>query len=451
MDAATAKRPAETQEIPSSPAKKSKLREKHETSIILSLANKSGSLKEALNTFSACDINLTHIESRPSASSESKNYDFFLSTDASAAELSVCLDLLKTKVAKITVLDENPTTDNPTWYPRKIRDLDTFATRVLESGRDLKSDHPGFIDPVYRARRKYFADIALEYKHGEPIPHVHYTEVETKTWTTVFTTLKDLYKTHACEQFNRVFPLLELNCGYKAESIPQLEEISQYLHSCTGFRLRPVAGLLSSRDFLAGLAFRVFHSTQYIRHETTPLYTPEPDVCHELLGHVPLFADLEFAEFSQEIGLASLGASDPEIERLATLYWFTIEFGLCRENGKIKAFGAGLLSSFGELQYALTDEPKLQPFEPAVTSLQSYPITEYQPVYFVTESFDSAKKLMIEYASSLSRPFNLRYNPYTENIELMETSSDLRNLAEQIRTDMGILIHTLNKNTGKSN
>jgi phenylalanine-4-hydroxylase len=203
---------------------------------------------------------------------------------------------------------------------------------------------------------------------------------------------------------------------------------------CTGFSLRPVAGLLSPRDFLAGLAFRVFHSTQYIRHSSCPEYTPEPDICHELLGHVPLFADHDFADFSQEIGLASLGASDEFIKKLSTCYWFTVEFGLCKQKGELKAFGAGLLSSFGELSYCLTEEPEHRSFEPEKTCLQEYPITSFQPVYYIADSFKDAKDKMSAFTMTIPKPFSIKYNPYTQSIDTINQQFQIVQIVRDLKS-----------------
>ncbi|KAF0029889.1 hypothetical protein F2P81_018994 [Scophthalmus maximus] len=393
---------------------------------IFSLKEEVGALVRALRLFEEKGINLTHIESRPSRM-DKEQYEFFISVDSSCAQaMDEAIDGLRTQISgHVHEMSRNKQKDTVPWFPNDIQDLDRFANQILSYGSELEADHPC--------------------PSGQTIPRVEYTEEEKATWGTVFQELKTLYPTHACREHNRVFPLLEKYCGYKQDNIPQLDDVSRFLQSCTGFRLRPVAGLLSSRDFLAGLAFRVFHSTQYIRHSSNPLYTPEPDVCHELLGHVPLFADPSFAQFSQEIGLASLGAPDEYIEKLATVYWFTVEFGLCKQGSDIKAYGAGLLSSFGELQYCLTDKPKLQAFDPDKTSLQKYPITEYQPIYFVAESFEDAKERVRKFAGTIPRPFTVRYNPYTQSIEVLDNAQQLRNLADSIGSEMGKLCEALRK------
>ncbi|XP_078530892.1 phenylalanine-4-hydroxylase isoform X1 [Lissotriton helveticus] len=415
-------------------------------SLIFSLKEEVGALAKVLRIFEEKGISLTHIESRPSRLNKDE-YQFFINLEQNGdSALNDIVRCLRQDIgATVHELSRDKKKDAVPWFPRKIQELDRFANQILSYGSELDSDHPGFTDSVYRARRKEFADIAFNYKHGLPIPHVEYSEEEKKTWGTVFRELKTLYPTHACYEHNHVFPLLEKYCGYNENNIPQLEDVSNFLQTCTGFRLRPVAGLLSSRDFLAGLAFRVFHSTQYIRHGSTPMYTPEPDICHELLGHVPLFADRSFAQFSQEIGLASLGAPDEYIEKLATVYWFTVEFGLCKQDDKIKAYGAGLLSSFGELQYCLTDKPELHPFEPAKTAVQKYPITEFQPVYYVAESFEDAKEKVRKYAATIPRPFSARYNPYTQNIEMLDNVQQLKNLADSISCEIGTLCNALRK------
>ena len=422
------------------------VKEHGDCSIVFALKDRVGVLAEVLRLFHEHRINLKHIESR-SSKKVADSYEFMVVFDGQYDYKKVVEQLkagYETSYLEVITREKKDKDSTVPWFPRKICDLDTFADNILMCGSELDADHPGFTDQKYRARRKYFADIAQKYRYGEPIPRVEYNQAEIDTWRAIYDKVVHLHKRYACKEYNHIFPLMEENCGYSRDNIPQLEDVSRFLKDSTGFTLRPVAGLLSSRDFLAGLAYRVFHSTQYIRHHANPHYTPEPDICHELLGHAPLFADPDFARFSQEIGLASLGAPDEYIEKLATCYWFTIEFGLCKQGGQVKAYGAGLLSSFGELEYSMSGKPKILAFEPAVTGSQKYPITEYQPVYFLADSFADAQAKLHDYAASIPRPAIFRYNPYTQSIETLSSSTQIWSLAKEIKSDLALVVDSLN-------
>ncbi len=407
-----------------------------------------GQLKQVLDVLARNGISLTYIESQPTSVLGMYNnfVDFAVETPETLHRAERVLADLKEMPELRAQMFYSQHAKKTIWFPRRMADLDNFATKVMAYGADLDADHPGFKDEVYRRRRLEITTLARTFRTGMALPQIEYTAEEVATWNTVFRKLKELYPRFACKQHRFVFPLLEAHCGYGPDRIPQLEDVSLFLQSATGWRLRPVMGLLSPRDFLNGLAFRVFHSTQYIRHHSMPLYTPEPDVCHELLGHVPLFADPAFSEFSQEIGIASLGASDEEIEHLSAVYWFTVEFGVCREDGAIKAYGAGLLSSFGELEHACTsDVPKRVPFDPWVAATTKFPITCYQPTYFLASSFEEMTELVRRYASSFTRENAVIYDPYTQTIRTLDNKNALRALANQIKSETNILATALQK------
>jgi phenylalanine-4-hydroxylase len=259
----------------------------------------------------------------------------------------------------------------------------------------LDPDHPGFRDHEYRARRNAIAEIAMTYRPGSSIPAAPYTALEHGVWKTIWQALGPAHREHACAEY--------LDCvnrlAFDTDRIPQLDEVSQKVEAISGFRLEPVAGLVEPRIFLESLARGVFLSTQYIRHHSTPLYTPEPDVAHEIIGHAVTLASTRLAELNRLFGKAVKRTEDAdELDRLARVYWFTIEFGVLRENGKLKAYGTGLLSSAGEL--AEMHKAELRPLDVNAAADHVYDPTHYQSVLFCADSFDEMYETLREFLVS---------------------------------------------------
>lgn len=261
----------------------------------------------------------------------------------------------------------------------------------------LDPDHPGFRDAEYRTRRNRIAQIALRYEPGTPVPEAPYTEEEHALWRAIRDALEPAHRAHACAEYLEAARRTDL----PREEIPQLGEVSERVRAISGFRLEPVAGLVKPRVFLESLADGVFLCTQYIRHHSTPFYTPEPDVVHELLGHALTLASPQLAELNRIFGRAVRGTrSNEALERLSRVYWFTVEFGVLREGGEVKAYGTGLLSSAGELE--AMSEAELRPFDLEEASRTVYDPTSFQPVLFCADSFEAMDDALRRFLSNWS-------------------------------------------------
>ena len=255
-----------------------------------------------------------------------------------------------------------------------------------EAGRaalELPADHPGFSDPAYRARRAAIAEVGRTHVRGEPIPDVVYTPEEDEVWRVVSRELARKHEIYACRAYRTGAEAVTL----PAERVPQLREVDARVRSLTGFRIEPVPGLVPTREFYGSLADRVFRSTQYIRHHSVPFYTPEPDIVHEIIGHANMLGCPDFATLYQLAGEASLRAeSDAALDFFSKVFWFTLEFGVLWEDDELRAYGAGLLSSYGEIEEFRHAE--VRPWDIARMGTLDYDITHYQPVLFAAASFE---------------------------------------------------------------
>jgi phenylalanine-4-hydroxylase len=255
------------------------------------------------------------------------------------------------------------------------------------TGRDaaltLPEDHPGFSDPDYRARRAAIAEVGRAHRPGQPIADVEYTAEEDGVWQVVSRELGRKHERYACRAYREGARAVTL----PTERVPQLREVDARVHGLTGFHIQPVPGLVPTREFYGSLAGRTFLSTQYVRHHSVPFYTPEPDIIHEIIGHANMLGSPVFADLYEAAGAASLRAtSDAALDFFSKVFWFTLEFGVVWEDGELRAYGAGLLSSYGEIEEFRNAE--IRPWDIARMGTLDYDITHYQPVLFAAESFD---------------------------------------------------------------
>lgn len=226
-----------------------------------------------------------------------------------------------------------------------------------------------------------------------------YTAEDHEVWRTIF----DKRMTQLERDGSRVFLRGAEAIAISRDEVPRLSDVNAHLVPMTGWSSHAVPGYIPARCFFAFLAQRQFPTTITVRPKAQMEYLPEPDIIHDVFGHVPLHTDPSFAEFLQTYGQAALTTDDPEhTERLARLFWFTVEFGLIHEDGRLKLYGSGLISSEGEGHHALySPEVERRPFDLERVCETAFEIHHYQPILYVLDSFEQLADAMNQYARRL--------------------------------------------------
>jgi phenylalanine-4-hydroxylase len=232
-----------------------------------------------------------------------------------------------------------------------------------------------------------------------------YTPEQHAVWADLVRRRMPQLHQHACREYLDGFDRI----GLREDSIPNLAEVNKRLGPRTGWNATPVSGFLPPDAFFEMLAARQFPTTTWLRSRDSLEYTPEPDIFHDVFGHVPMHAHPVFADFLQHYGKvcarltdSARGTAKDKLERMGRLFWFTVEFGVIRQNGEIKLYGSGLISSHGESTYVIegiknggakngakgSHGPEIRDFNLDQVLDQQFLVSEMQKVLYAVESFD---------------------------------------------------------------
>ena len=262
---------------------------------------------------------------------------------------------------------------------------DVYANPPDVTELELEPGHPGLGDERYIARRRELFEICRAHRLGnQPPPLLAYTDEEQRIWREVTPKLDELHGRHASSIYLKAKRELRIS----EQEIPQLRHLSAHLREVSGMHLVPAEGPIPYRTFYTYIAGRGFPCTQFIRHGSKPEFTPEPDMIHDCLGHVPPLINADYAALLTLIGKAAVAvASGDQVLALKRLSWFSIEFGLIEEEGQTKVFGAGILSSIGEIPFSLSSSVERRPFVTDEVIETDYDPSQMQNLLFVIPSF----------------------------------------------------------------
>ncbi|HXE79698.1 MAG TPA: hypothetical protein VNK41_03030 [Vicinamibacterales bacterium] len=267
---------------------------------------------------------------------------------------------------------------------------DIYANPPDVDQLELEPGHPGLGDEAYLARRRDLFALCREHRLkrlGPPL--IEYTDEEQRIWREVTPALDELHIKYA----SRIYLDAKRELGISSREIPQLRQLSAHLERVSGMHLVPAEGPIPYRTFYSYIAERGFPVTQFIRHGSKPEFTPEPDMIHDCLGHVPPLMNHDYAELLTLIGKAAVSVDSGEkVLALKRLSWFSIEFGLIEEDDGTKIFGAGILSSMGEIPFSLSKSVERRPFVTDEVIATDYDSSKMQELLFVIPSFQFLRR-----------------------------------------------------------